>query len=194
MVDNSSDDRMDGKVYVVYERIGALQWLLPGESAGEDMRWCKHWRLVIQLGFDWFTLEFVENSLLSLQGVVMAGSFDPEAASDAILYHVGDLKEMSTMVLYRWIKDEFRSKVPYNVLVNNCQHFVLRFLSEFEGAGYFTKTGHLEVPKNRLQWPSLEGGNVVSSYMPGWETLLDLQAAGLVIGTMNHLFKSNSTK
>ncbi|KAF9090323.1 hypothetical protein BGX29_011538 [Mortierella sp. GBA35] len=64
LVATSTGDTLEGKIYIMYERLNDLQRLLPGKDDGERFRKIKHWRLVIQIGFDCFTLEFLENSIV----------------------------------------------------------------------------------------------------------------------------------
>ncbi|KAF9903162.1 hypothetical protein EC991_004108 [Linnemannia zychae] len=150
LVSNSTDDPVSGKVYIMYERLGDFQWL-PGKGDGKFLRSIKHWRLVIQLGFDCITLEFLENSLISHQGVVLVSAFDPsridtrsredlgsegQQQSEVSLYHIGDLTGLSSEVLFKWIQNEFQSWKEYNVIKNNCQHFVHAFLAYFDEKGY----------------------------------------------------------
>ncbi|KAG0063020.1 hypothetical protein BGZ90_002859, partial [Linnemannia elongata] len=112
MVDNASKDETNGKVYIVYENIAGLQWMSPGD--GEFMREIKHWRLVIQHGFDWFTLEYLQDSVFALQSLVVVAPFDPAAMNAPTKYHVGDLKGLSSERLLKWIQVEFNSKEEYN--------------------------------------------------------------------------------
>ncbi|KAK3810387.1 MAG: hypothetical protein J3Q66DRAFT_373407 [Benniella sp.] len=159
LISTSTNDPVGGKIYIMYERLGDLQWL-PGKGDGKFLRSIKHWRLVIQLGFDCITLEFLENSLISHQGVVLVGAFDPskidtrgrggdlgsdgQQQSAITLYHIGDLAELSSEVLFKWIQKQFLSRTEYNILKNNCQHFVYDFLAHFEKEGYLVnRTSHL---------------------------------------------------
>lgn len=180
MVDNASKDEMDGKVFIVYKSVGDFDWLF-GSGDGESWREFKHWRLVIQLGFDCFTLEYLENSIVSHEGVVVVGAFDLQAPNSLTLYHLGDLKALSTEVLYNWIKEESRSRKPYNVIVNNCHQFVHRFLADFVRPGYLTRTNHMEVS---TVWRG------VLQLGPTYRQLLTF---GEAIGTVNLIFKSTST-
>ncbi|KAF9145828.1 hypothetical protein BGX30_006600 [Mortierella sp. GBA39] len=150
MVDDSTDDKMDGKVSIVYERLGDLQWL-PGKGDGEFLRRIKHWRLIIQLGFDAFTLEFLENSIVSHQGVLIVGTYDQVESRNATAYPVGNLKGLSTEELYKWIQEQSGIWKEYNLLKNNCQHFVHAFLAHFENLGYLTRTDHLEAVRQKRQ-------------------------------------------
>ncbi|KAK5809642.1 hypothetical protein F5H01DRAFT_47010 [Linnemannia elongata] len=147
MVDNASKDETNGKVYIVYENIAGLQWMSPGD--GEFMREIKHWRLVIQHGFDWFTLEYLQDSVFALQSLVVVAPFDPAAMNAPTKYHVGDLKGLSSEKLLNWIQEEFNSKEEYNVLTNNCHDFVHNFLATFEEFGQLFRTGHLQASPNR---------------------------------------------
>ncbi|KAF9145831.1 hypothetical protein BGX30_006603 [Mortierella sp. GBA39] len=152
MVDDSTDDKMDGKVSIVYERLGDLQWL-PGKGDGEFLRRIKHWRLIIQLGFDAFTLEFLENSIVSYQGVLLVSPYDQGASNNATPYTVGYLKGLSTEELYKWIKDQSKIWKEYNLLTNNCQHFVHAFLAHFEDQGYLIRTSHLAAVNLKHEQP-----------------------------------------
>ncbi|KAF9543178.1 hypothetical protein EC957_001240 [Mortierella hygrophila] len=169
MVDNSTAEKMDGKVSIVYERLGDLQWL-PGKGDGEFLRRIKHWRLVIQLGFDAFTLEFLENSIVSHQGVLIVGTYDQVESRNATAYLVGDLKGLSTEVLYKWIQEESEIWKDYNLRKKNCQHFVQKFLADFET--YLSRTDHLEAvqqnqDQRRKQWLSLKGGKRMRARLGG---------------------------
>ncbi|KAF9546432.1 hypothetical protein EC957_009781 [Mortierella hygrophila] len=157
LISTSTDNPVDGKIYIMYERLGDFQWL-PGKGDGKFLRRFKHWCLVIQLGFDCITLEFFENSQISRQGVVMVGAFDPSRIDTRVrggdlgpddqqqpamaFYHIGDLAGLSSEVLFRWIQEQFRSRTEYNVLQNNCQHFVYDFLAHFEKEYIVNRTSH----------------------------------------------------
>ncbi|KAG0055713.1 hypothetical protein BGZ90_005692, partial [Linnemannia elongata] len=153
LVDDATDDRMNGKVSVVYERLGDFQWL-PGKGDGEFLRWIKHWRLIIQLGFDTFTLEFLENSIVSHQRVLLVSPYDQGASNNATPYLMGYLKGLSTEVLCKWVQEQSEIWKEYNTLTNNCQHFVHEFLARFEEAGYFTRTVHLAAVSKKHKRPS----------------------------------------
>ncbi|KAF9543182.1 hypothetical protein EC957_001244 [Mortierella hygrophila] len=189
MMNNASNDKMNGKVYIVYEIIPDLRWISIGE--GESGRGLKHWRLVIQLGFDWLTLEYVQDSVFTFHGLVVVGPFDPEATSAAKLYHVGDLKGLNTEELFKWIQDEFYSKEEYNVFTNNCQHFVHNFVAEFEDSGRLSRTGHLEAPTNRRQLIT-ERGRKMRRYAFDKFTYLHMKAFGHLVGAASRTIKSAS--
>ncbi|KAG0200101.1 hypothetical protein BGX33_011226 [Mortierella sp. NVP41] len=145
LVATSTGDTLEGKIYIMYERLNDLQRLLPGKDDGERFRKIKHWRLVIQIGFDCFTLEFLENSIVSQQGVVMVGPYNQES-SQRTLYPIGDLR-ISTEVLFNWTQEQFNEWTVYNLFQKNCQHFVHHFLAFVEKEGYLTnRTDHLAVP------------------------------------------------
>ena len=101
MVGHASNDKTNGKVHIVYEHIPDLWWISQGDS--ESKRMFKHSRLAIQLGLDWFTLEYFHDSVFAFQDLVMVGPFDPEATSTPTLCRVGDLKGLSTEELFKWI-------------------------------------------------------------------------------------------
>ncbi|KAF9543181.1 hypothetical protein EC957_001243 [Mortierella hygrophila] len=153
MVDNSTAEKMDGKVSIVYERLGDLQWL-PGKGDRELLRRIKHWRLTIQLGFDAFTLKFLENSIVSHQGILIVGTYDQVESRNATAYLVGDLKGLSTEVLYKWIQEQSKIWKVYNMLTNNCQPFVHVFLADFETC-LFT-TGNLAAVYQKHEQPQSE--------------------------------------
>lgn len=176
MADNASNDKIDGKVFIMYERIRLLQSLpSDGDGDGDSNRWIEHRRLIIQLGFNCSTIEYFHDSVFTLQGLVVVGPFDLEATGSGTLYHAGDLMGMSTKVFYKWIQDEFRNKELYNVLTNNCQHFVCYFFSKFEELGYLTRTGHLKVCWLRAQVVT-EGGRKIRKYTTDWLTLLPVES------------------
>ncbi|KAG0064820.1 hypothetical protein BGZ89_008819 [Linnemannia elongata] len=139
MVDDSTDYKMDGKVSVVYEHLDDLKWL-PVKGNGEFLRRIKHWRLIIQLGSNAFTLEFIENGIVSSQGVLLVGPYSQGASNNATPYLVGYLQGLSTEVLSKWIQEQSEIWKEYNTLTNNCQHFVHEFLAHFEEAGYLART------------------------------------------------------
>jgi hypothetical protein len=142
MIDMSTDDPVEGKVYIVYERLGDLKWL-PGKGDGESWRGIKHWRLVIQLGFDWFTLEFLENSLISRQGIVIVNAFDPANIHrpGAKVYALGKLT-MSSEEMFSWIQKKFHEWTYYNLRKRNCQHFVRTFFQFVQGKYLSQETQH----------------------------------------------------
>lgn len=154
MVDDSTDNKMDGKVSVVYEHLDDLKWL-PVKGNGEFLRRIKHWRLIIQLGSNAFTLEFIENSIVSSQGVLLVGPYSQGASNNATPYPVGYLQGLSTEVLSKWIQEQSEIWKEYNTLTNNCQHFVHEFLAHFEEAGYLARTGHLAAVSKRHKQPPL---------------------------------------
>jgi hypothetical protein len=188
MLDHASNHKMDGKVHVMYENVRNVQSLF-GDGDGESWRHIKHWRLVIQLGFDCFTLEYFQGTVFTLQGIVVVGPFDLEAEHRETLYHVGDLKGLSTVQLYTWIQDEFHSKESYNVAWNNCQHFVHNFLTEFEDTGHLTRTSHLSRAffRREVVW---EGGKKIKRYAADHILRLQAMATKMVLDTMSSVFKS----
>ncbi|KAG0063018.1 hypothetical protein BGZ90_002857, partial [Linnemannia elongata] len=188
MMDSASNEEMTGKVYVVFESIADLQWISAGD--GDSKRWMKHWRLVIQLGFDWFTLEYFQDSVFSLQGLVVVGPFDPEATNAPTKYHVGDLK-VNMEELSRWIQQEFDSKEEYNVITNNCQDFVHNFLAEFEDSGRLLRSGYLARPTNRHQYVAESGEKLRQLAFDGF-THWRLTTYGRLIGVATHGIKSAS--
>ncbi|KAG0288694.1 hypothetical protein BGZ97_006692, partial [Linnemannia gamsii] len=140
MIDMSTDDPVEGKVYIVYERLGDLQWL-PGKGYGESWRLSKHWLLVIQLGFDWFTLEFQEDSG---EGIVIVGAFDPANmhGPGRKIYALGKLT-MSSEEMFSWIQKQFHEWTYYNLRKRNCQHFVRAFLQFVQEKKYLSnETAH----------------------------------------------------
>lgn len=149
LVDNATSEKTNGKVHIAYENIADLRWISQGDD--DSLRGIKHWRLVIQLGFDAFTLEYLQDSVFTFQGLVMVGPFNPDATNNPRLYHVGDLRELDSKELFGWIQKEFSSKEQYNVITNNCHDFVHSFLAKFEESGHLSRTGHLEASVNRQQ-------------------------------------------
>lgn len=149
MMDNATSDKTNGKVHIMYENVADLQWISQGDD--DSMRGIKHWRLVIQLGFDYFTLEYLQDSVFTFQGLVVVGRFNPKATNNPRLYHVADLKELDSKELFIWIQEEFSSKDQYNVITNNCHDFVHGFLAHFENSGRLSRTGHLAASTNRQQ-------------------------------------------
>ncbi|KAF9147541.1 hypothetical protein BG015_010790 [Linnemannia schmuckeri] len=180
MVEMSTTDQVEGKVYIVYERVGDLQWL-PGKGDGESFRQIKHWRLVVQLGFDCFTLEFLENSLVSQQGIVMVGAFD---AGDfhqkgTTRYPLGDLSEMSSYVMFKWIQDEFSKWTTYNLRKRNCQHFVRHFLAFVEESGYLINPTY---QFGAVMKRSVRNGGVGKKRMQSQESLSPVERAARLFG------------
>ncbi|KAG0063019.1 hypothetical protein BGZ90_002858 [Linnemannia elongata] len=152
MVDDAIDGKMDGKVSIIYEYLDDLKWL-PVKGNGEFLRRIKHWRLIIQLGSNVLTLEFIENSISSSQGVLLVGPYGQGASNNATPYLVGYLKGLSTEMLSKWIQEHSEIWKEYNTLTNNCQHFVHEFPVYFEEAGYLARTGHLAAVSKKHKQP-----------------------------------------
>ncbi|KAK3815539.1 MAG: hypothetical protein J3R72DRAFT_461613 [Linnemannia gamsii] len=210
LISTSTDDPVEGKIYIMYERLGDFQWL-PGKGDGKFLRRIKHWRLVIQLGFDCITLEFLENSLVSRQGVVLVGAYDPskihrgvrgdlgpDGQQQPTLYHIGDLAGLSSEVLFKWIQEQFRLKTEYNVLQDNCQDFVYDFLAHFEKEGYLVnRTNHFLTNAPAAGVDSAEAGGMQSGGQGEKETRASwdpvLAKVGRIIGDLGLKSKSMIT-
>ncbi|KAF9090610.1 hypothetical protein BGX29_011369 [Mortierella sp. GBA35] len=121
----ASDEILEGTLSIVYERIQDLRWL-PGTGNDDTLKDLKHWKLVIRLGIDCFTLEFLENSIVSTEGLVTVGDYRP-GCYDSNEYPLADLR-MSTATLFKWITYQFKIWSFYNVATRNCHHFVQEFL------------------------------------------------------------------
>ncbi|KAF9901147.1 hypothetical protein EC991_006462 [Linnemannia zychae] len=111
LIDSSSTDIIQGKLYIIYERLSDFRWL-PGNGDGESGSAFKHWKLLIVIGFDSFTLEFMENSLISRQGLVMVSPFDL-STSRATAYYLADIT-IDTETLYKRIQAFFGGWTVYN--------------------------------------------------------------------------------
>ncbi|KAK3831999.1 MAG: hypothetical protein J3R72DRAFT_238538 [Linnemannia gamsii] len=128
LIKSSSTDVVKGKLYVIYERLSNFKWL-PGNGDGKAGRAFKHWRLLIEIGFDSFTLEFLENSLISRQGVVILSPFS-RSTDSATTYFLCNIS-IDTNTLYKHIETLFILWTAYSITNNNCQHFVQSFLFRY---------------------------------------------------------------
>ncbi|KAF9090609.1 hypothetical protein BGX29_011368 [Mortierella sp. GBA35] len=130
----ASSDVLEGKLSIVYVRLQNLRWL-PGTGNDKVMKEFKHWKMVIRIGLDCFTLEFVENSLVSWEGLLTVGDYNPDCY-ESKEYPLADLN-VSTEVLWSWIKEQFEEWRAYNVAGRNCHSFVRHFL------GFLRSNGHV---------------------------------------------------
>ncbi|KAF9901144.1 hypothetical protein EC991_006459 [Linnemannia zychae] len=129
LVDTATDDIVTGRVYVIYETLAGFKWLF-GDRDGESYREIKHWKLVIEIGFDSFILEFLENSLISKEGLIKVRKYNPTTDLQT-KYYLGNIT-VSTLELYIHILELFFSWRDYDVAFCNCQHFVQRFLNHYQ--------------------------------------------------------------
>ncbi|KAF9131034.1 hypothetical protein BGW39_002345 [Mortierella sp. 14UC] len=148
LVESSSADVVQGKFYIIYERLSDFKWL-PGNGDGESGRAFKHWKLLIRIGFDSFTVEFLENSLISRQGLVIVSPFD-SSTNPATTYYLADIS-IDTETLYKRILAFFNAWTVYSIKCGNCQHFVQHFLLHYQSEGHLTnQTAHFYKVYNGL--------------------------------------------
>ncbi|KAG0372887.1 hypothetical protein BGX24_012452 [Mortierella sp. AD032] len=121
LVGGATDDVIQGRLYAMYERLYDLRWL-PGNSYGEFARGAKHWKLVFEIGYDSFTVEFLEDSLISRYGMVKVAPYSPHT-EPATKYLLGTITT-STLWLYSDILELFSAWKEYSLVSHNCQHFV----------------------------------------------------------------------
>ncbi|KAF9131033.1 hypothetical protein BGW39_002344 [Mortierella sp. 14UC] len=132
LIDISTDDVVKGQLYVIYETLAGFRWLF-GNHDGEKNRVIKHWKLVIEIGFDSFILEFLENSLTSRHGLIKVRKYNPQFDPEK-KYFLGNIN-ISTQELYTHILELFFNWREYNVAFCNCQHFVQRFVNHYQNKG-----------------------------------------------------------
>ncbi|KAG0273820.1 hypothetical protein BGZ95_010364 [Linnemannia exigua] len=130
LVDSATHDKIPMRISVIYTPIKDLRWLFPN-SGSESLSGFKHWTLLIEYGFDadTKTVEFMENSLVSSEGLVNVAPYDRIKSTDQI-YHLGNLR-ISTNTLYREILNMYFDWKAYSLTHRNCQHFVKDFLERF---------------------------------------------------------------
>ncbi|KAG0273818.1 hypothetical protein BGZ95_010362 [Linnemannia exigua] len=135
LIGRATNDVIQGKIYVMYVRLADLSWL-PGKSYGEMFRGAKHWKLVFEIGFDKFTVEFLEDSLISRQGMVRVEPYNPET-DPATKYLLGAIT-ISSFWLYSDILELFSAWKQYSLVGRNCQHFVKDLVHRYDKAGFMS--------------------------------------------------------
>ncbi|KAG0372886.1 hypothetical protein BGX24_012451 [Mortierella sp. AD032] len=128
LIESSTKDTVEAQFSVIYERLSDFKWF-PGKGDGKANRSFKHWKILIEIGFDSFTVEFLENSLISQQGVVKIMPYHSQA-NKATSYPLGSMI-VSTHRLYWEILEMYFSWKDYSLTHHNCQHFVKNFLDRF---------------------------------------------------------------
>ncbi|KAG0273819.1 hypothetical protein BGZ95_010363 [Linnemannia exigua] len=128
LIESSTKDTAEAQFSVIYGRLREFK-MLPGRGDTKSNRGFKHWKVLIEIGFDKFTVEFLENSLISQQGVVKILPYDPQTEEETS-YALGSMT-ISTHRLYREILEMYFSWKDYSLTDRNCQHFVKNFLERF---------------------------------------------------------------
>ncbi|KAF9147542.1 hypothetical protein BG015_010791 [Linnemannia schmuckeri] len=125
LLDNSSDCEVRGTISIIYEQLTHLTWV-PGYRDNNTSPKSKHWKLVIQLGFDKFVLEFLENNQESHEGLVLVSPYTP-SMKKYNTYLLGNIV-INMLTFYRDISFMLTNCTAYSITNCNCQHFVQGFL------------------------------------------------------------------
>ncbi|KAF9145830.1 hypothetical protein BGX30_006602 [Mortierella sp. GBA39] len=129
LIEESTDDVVGGEIYIIYERLSELNWL-PWDGDGQTNRFFKHWRLVVFIGFDRYKIEYLENSKVSKQGVVMVSAYNPDV-DNATLYLLSKIS-IDSKTFFRELLALFSDWTYYSIKRQNCQHFVHGFLEKLK--------------------------------------------------------------
>ncbi|KAF9901146.1 hypothetical protein EC991_006461 [Linnemannia zychae] len=128
LIESSTKNTLEVKFFVIYEQLKDLK-LLPGKGNGKVNRDFKHWKILMEIGFDNLTVEFLENKSNNGQGVVKIEKYTSQSGND-LREKLGSII-ISTHRLYWEILAMHFSWNEYSVVDRNCQHFVKGFLERF---------------------------------------------------------------
>ncbi|KAF9903163.1 hypothetical protein EC991_004109 [Linnemannia zychae] len=142
LIDVSDERICKGTLYLTYERLKALRYVLNWINKGDNhrLRSCKHWRLVLKLGLDYIELDFNENSERRGEGVLTARKFIE--TEEVKLDELGEM-EVDTKTVFTDLMAMFLEMSWYSVKSRNCQHFVILFVQRFDRY-MISKTKHYE--------------------------------------------------
>ncbi|GJJ68049.1 hypothetical protein EMPS_00395 [Entomortierella parvispora] len=138
-LDELQAGEIEGELYIIYERLADFKWL-PGRGDGQKLRDFKHWKLLIVLGEERITVEFLENHFLSQQGQLLVERFPQHYAGKVFL--LGKLT-LCPRELYEWFLHSLYEYTKYDILRRNCQGFVVEFLIDLH-TSLHSRTPHLE--------------------------------------------------
>lgn len=138
-LDELQAGEIHGELYIIYERLADFKWF-PGKGDGAALRDFKHWKLLIVLGEERITVEFLEHrGLFSRQGHLLVKRVPQHYAGK--LYLLGKLT-LCPRELYEDLLHSLYEWTDYDVRRTNCQRFVIDFLINLH-ASLHSYTPHL---------------------------------------------------